>query len=57
MESANDLDRLLGQQEPHATFHDARLVAVSLDYRDRLALRVGVAAGGRPRIDRTAGRP
>ena len=37
MESANDLDRLLGQQEPHATFHDARLVAVSLDYRDRLA--------------------
>ena len=37
MESGNDLDGLLGQHQPHATFHDARLVAVSLDYRDRLA--------------------
>jgi len=33
MEGANGLDGLLGRQEPHATFRDARLVAVSLDYR------------------------
>jgi hypothetical protein len=37
MESATGLDRFLGKQEPHATFRDARLVAVILDYRDRSA--------------------
>lgn len=37
MDSATGLDRFLGKQEPHATFRDARLVAVSLDYRDRSA--------------------
>jgi hypothetical protein len=38
MESTNDLDDLLDEQEPYATFRDARLVAVSLDYRGNEAV-------------------
>jgi hypothetical protein len=38
MESANGLDALLGKEEPHATFRDARLVAVSVDYRNNEAV-------------------
>jgi len=48
MESANDLDGLLGPQEPHATFHDARLVAVSLDYRDNEAVTTWELCVGDP---------
>ena len=35
MESTDDLDAILGKQEAHATFRDARLVAVSLDYHEQ----------------------
>lgn len=38
MKSTDDLDDLLDEQEPHATFRDARLVAVSLDYRTNEAV-------------------
>ena len=48
MESANELDGLLGPQEPHATFHDARLVAVSLDYRDNEAVTTWELCVGDP---------
>jgi hypothetical protein len=35
MHSTADLDALLGPEEPHATFHDAELVAVRVDYQAR----------------------
>jgi hypothetical protein len=38
MESTDDLDAVLDRQEPHATFRDARLVAVSLDYHSNEAV-------------------
>ena len=38
MEIENGLDGLLGKTEPHATFRDARLVAVSVDYRSNEAI-------------------
>ena len=38
MESTDDLDAILGKQEPHATFRDARLVAVSVDYHENEAV-------------------
>jgi hypothetical protein len=38
MESTDDLDAVLGKQEPHATFRDARLVAVSVDYHENEAV-------------------
>jgi hypothetical protein len=48
MESANDLDDFLGEQEPHATFQDARLVAVNLDYRDNQAVTTWEVCVGDP---------
>jgi hypothetical protein len=48
MGSANGLDGLLGKLEPHATFHDARLVAVSLDYRNNEAVTTWELCVGDP---------
>ena len=48
MESANDLDGLLSKEEPHATFRDARLVAVSLDYRNNQAVTTWELCVGDP---------
>ncbi|HYN04284.1 MAG TPA: hypothetical protein VE359_17680 [Vicinamibacteria bacterium] len=48
MESANGLDGLLGKTEPHATFRDARLVAVSLDYRSNEAITTWELCVGDP---------
>ena len=35
MQSAAGLDELLGDEERHATFHDARLLSVDVDYQTR----------------------
>ena len=48
MQIANGLDGLLGKKEPHATFHDARLVAVSLDYRNNEAVATWELCVGDP---------
>ena len=48
MESADGLDGLLGKREPHATFRDARLVAVSLDYRNNEAVTTWELCVGDP---------
>jgi hypothetical protein len=32
MTAATSLDELLGKDEPHATFHDAELLSVAIDY-------------------------
>ena len=48
MQSANGLDDLLGKKEPHATFRDARLVAVSLDYRNNEAVTTWELCVGDP---------
>jgi hypothetical protein len=38
MESTDGLDRILDGQEPHATFRDACLVGLGLDYRNNEAV-------------------
>ena len=48
MDRANGLDGLLGKREPHATFHDARLVALSLDYRNNEAVTTWELCVGDP---------
>src|SRR4026208_1210266 len=32
MTTATSLDELLGRDEPHATFHDAELLSIAIDY-------------------------
>ena len=48
MEIEDGLDGLLGKTEPHATFRDARLVAVSLDYRSNEAITTWELCVGDP---------
>jgi len=48
MQHASDLDGFLGREEPHATLHDARLVAVDLDYRNNEAVTTWEICVGDP---------
>ena len=48
MECAHALDGVLGNKEPHATFHDARLVGVSLDYHHNEAVVTWALCVGDP---------
>ena len=48
MKHADGLDGFLGDEEPHATFHDALLVAVSLDYRNDEAVTTWEICVGDP---------
>jgi len=48
MEHASGLDGFLGEEEPHATLQDARLVAVSLDYRSNEAVTTWEVCVGDP---------
>jgi hypothetical protein len=45
---ASGLDGFLGGEEPHATFQDARLVAVNLDYRNDEAVTTWEICVGDP---------
>ena len=47
-EDVTSLDGFLGSEEPHATFQDARLVAVNLDYRNDEAVTTWEICVGDP---------
>jgi hypothetical protein len=56
MTAATSLDELLGRDEPHATFHDAELLSVSIDHEANTLVAMWRLCVGDPSASETVAR-